>query len=552
MNHASALMNPRIDTDEKGKFKVISKENAEKRLDNIFKKFARPQKKASTETQQQRKKRIINFLLTKEVTDNEKKQKIKSGEIVGSNDTVFLPTNMAWKDKGYFFNEIVNWNDIFQGSLGDCYFLAALCSTAYINPFLIKNVTGLRYKWSKGIQKETPWHAIDFYVPKGNYESSNAWSNAKGTTQTVVVSEEVLVNETSNRNYGVRGPNEALNGKVSGAKSDLDSCWPAVYEKAYSKFLEKCTTDYPYFSSANNCLINGGYPAGALKEILHTEQVAEADLSGLTEAQIWTLATNARYAPTCAAIYSYYKYENGQDIYYGKAGTQREYLQMGLYIGHAYSILGTITYNNTKYIVIRNPHGTNLQALKNNPRVYHKSWSFNYGANSKDTYRGTQDIFRSISGSDDPAKSYGLFLLELSEFKRVFNAVQYYNGPTLNYGATSLIPDPTPVVPANSIRYFKLTNKGAFVARINVQYTDPSTGTTTTWSNASGNITLGKSATVDLSKKNLKAGTKVKLVAVVVAGKNKTSKEFIYHPQSTKTASFTISGTTLSNTLKEV
>jgi len=102
----------------------------------------------------------------------------------------------------------------------------------------------------------------------------------------------------------------------------------------------------------------------------------------------------------------------------------------------------------------------------------------------------------------------------------------------------------------NGIRYFSLKNNGIFLARLDVKITDPTTGKTSTWQ-ATGTYSKGKTKTVDLSSKISKAGTKVKLVAFVKAGKDKTSREFYYHPDSTQTASFEISGTTLNNKLKE-
>ena len=102
----------------------------------------------------------------------------------------------------------------------------------------------------------------------------------------------------------------------------------------------------------------------------------------------------------------------------------------------------------------------------------------------------------------------------------------------------------------NGIRYFSLKNSGIFLARLDVKITDPTTGKTTTWK-ATGTYSKGKTKTVDLSSKISKAGTKVKLVAFVKGGKDKTSREFYYHPDSTQTASFEITGTTLSNKLKE-
>lgn len=99
------------------------------------------------------------------------------------------------------------------------------------------------------------------------------------------------------------------------------------------------------------------------------------------------------------------------------------------------------------------------------------------------------------------------------------------------------------------IRYFKLKNSGIFRVRLEVKYTDPSTGKSVTWK--SGLYNKGTTKTVDLASFIPRAGVRVKLNAFVQAGKDKSSGEFYYHPDSTQTASFTISGTTLSNKLKQ-
>ena len=102
----------------------------------------------------------------------------------------------------------------------------------------------------------------------------------------------------------------------------------------------------------------------------------------------------------------------------------------------------------------------------------------------------------------------------------------------------------------NGYRYVKLQNSGAFVVRMKLQITDPNTGATSTWT--VGSFAVGKSKTVDLSTKISKAGTKVVLVAQAVGGKTKKSGTFYYHPDSTLTASYKVSGTTLNVKLTQV
>ena len=101
----------------------------------------------------------------------------------------------------------------------------------------------------------------------------------------------------------------------------------------------------------------------------------------------------------------------------------------------------------------------------------------------------------------------------------------------------------------NGFRYVTLQNKGAFVVRMKLQITNPQ-GVTMTWN--VGSFAVNKSKTVDLSKVASKVGTKIVLIAEAVAGRTKKSGVFYYHPDSTKTASYKVSGTTLNVKLTQV
>ncbi len=456
LSDESPLDAPFIAVDSNGNPHRLSEEEAEKRLVSFMKKYARPERRKKVAatvdaeafssgrsvelTPAQKRSRAVEILLQKnkvvsDQTPISKRAVDDAASPEGNDVPPYLPQGMEWRDKGYFFNETVLWSDVCQNSIGDCYFLAALCSVAYVAPFFIKNQTGLRYKWKDGEQTFAPWHLIEFYVPNGNYESSQAWNKKKKTVQSIVVSEEVLVDSKTGFNFGASGPKEKQivlrNGKITGTKADWDACWPAVYEKAYAKFLENSTSDYPNMNTTSGLEshIVGGVAEAALKEIIHTEDVKVDYLSNISVDRIWDIGMAARSHPSCASIYKFYKTDgNGNTIEYAKAGTKSDYLNMGLYISHAYSFLGVYHDNGTKYLVLRNPHGRNLNALKNNPKVYHGNWGFNYGADPEDKFDNRWDVFRQITGNDDPQNSNGVFLLEINEFKRVFTTVEYYTG----------------------------------------------------------------------------------------------------------------------------
>ena len=105
------------------------------------------------------------------------------------------------------------------------------------------------------------------------------------------------------------------------------------------------------------------------------------------------------------------------------------------------------------------------------------------------------------------------------------------------------------------IRYIRLHNSGAFVARIRIQCISMETGHSfEVEQDGYHDICAAAERTFDLqndAKGAIKPGDLVTLEAVVVLGKNKTSEEtYIYDPSSSKMATYTISGTTLINSLK--
>lgn len=102
----------------------------------------------------------------------------------------------------------------------------------------------------------------------------------------------------------------------------------------------------------------------------------------------------------------------------------------------------------------------------------------------------------------------------------------------------------------DTIRYFKLSNKGGFVTRIHVRYRNEGEENWKEWS-GSGDICIDAERTQDLKDLGIANGTHVNLLAFVVWGSDHTaSEEYIFSSESGKTASYEISGTTLINHLK--
>lgn len=102
------------------------------------------------------------------------------------------------------------------------------------------------------------------------------------------------------------------------------------------------------------------------------------------------------------------------------------------------------------------------------------------------------------------------------------------------------------------IRYFKLQNAGGFVAHIDVSYQPYGKKDWETWKPSGyADICLGAERTQDLKELGIVDGTPVRLIAFVALGKdNHAKEEYIFSSSSGKTASYRISGTTLSNKLR--
>lgn len=106
----------------------------------------------------------------------------------------------------------------------------------------------------------------------------------------------------------------------------------------------------------------------------------------------------------------------------------------------------------------------------------------------------------------------------------------------------------------SNIRYYKLQNKGAFVARMKViwNHTDGGNDSHGTYE-PSGyhDICAAAERTIDLKSAEIPNGAKVQLKVDVVLGKDKTASEkYIYSEDAGDMASYKITGTTLINSLK--
>ncbi|SAK88654.1 hypothetical protein AWB78_04641 [Caballeronia calidae] len=100
-----------------------------------------------------------------------------------------------------------------------------------------------------------------------------------------------------------------------------------------------------------------------------------------------------------------------------------------------------------------------------------------------------------------------------------------------------------------NIEKISLKNGGGFVAKLHVIAAPATGGDGKTYPDNS-DIPLGKEHTVDLASLGVPDGSKVKLKAIVVWGKdNEAQQAFTFEKGCGKTARYSITGTTLGNEL---
>ncbi len=274
----------------------------------------------------------------------------------GSANTEWNPANTSWKDMGNFFSDVTEYNDPIQGAVGNCYFISAIAALAWADPYSIEHKVR-----ATGTGETQRTNAIQFYTKGGGKDAP---------TKLIEVTDNTIVN--------------GANKPVYCRSNDAAEIWPAVYEKAFAKWITKNNTDKPDITQTAY-----GDPVKAI-----------AQLNNKTPLYYYT---NTR---TAEQLYSIVR-ENSMSMKtinpmvawtYGSGN----YSGSNIVANHAYTILGWAFVNNKKYIILRNPWGVTEPA----------------GINS---YQGIVSVFdnsfwRPITmiGND------GVFALEISAFKNYF------------------------------------------------------------------------------------------------------------------------------------
>jgi Calpain family cysteine protease len=280
------------------------------------------------------------------------------------------PDTTEWVDDGIFFNDAVHFTDPIQGGLADCYFIAALASTAWAHPFLIS-------------QRSAP---SDQQV---EYANSTA-------------ADEISFFDSSGRHdVSTTGLLPQLNGSWLYARADdPKELWPGVYEKAFAMWKIGTTSEQPDMTlinygdpvAAGIALTNGSGSYFPTSEVLHLPLIGSIDL--VTPDQIWqTVRAHSLGMRTVHPMMAWTP---------GSAPAGLDYGSAQIVLNHAYSILGWDYRNGTEYIVLRNPWAT-------------------YEA-TVDVLSGTWTAFDATDWRVTTLSTAGVFAITAETFK------QYYQG----------------------------------------------------------------------------------------------------------------------------
>lgn len=270
----------------------------------------------------------------------------------------WTPANGVWRDMGDFFNDVTEFNDPIQGAIGNCYFIAALAAIAWADPYQI-----VHRNRATGTGETARVNAIQFYSKGGGKDAPS---------KLVEVTDLTLVNSSSNQPIYCRS-------------NDAGEIYPALYEKAFAKWILKTNSDKPDITQTAF-----GDMVKATAQ-LNNKTPYYYNTTGYTGDQLYTIVRENSMS-----------YKTIHPMTAWTYGSGKNYTGTNVVGNHAYTVLGWAYKNTKKYIVLRNPWGVTEPA----------------GLNS---YQGVLSFFdksfwRPISmiGND------GVFAIEANSFQNLF------------------------------------------------------------------------------------------------------------------------------------
>jgi len=210
------------------------------------------------------------------------------------------------------FEQDFVYDDVNQGSIGDCYFAAALSAVLYSD--VNKDVRSGLIREVKSSNGMVTRYAVRFY---------DAW----GRPFDVEVDHQI-----------VRRDGKSLYMRSADTRTGAEEWAPTLVEKAYAKWRGSYET-----------IGNGGWP-GDVMQALTGSTASNRNISGMSDSAIidGIHASVVAHKPVVAATF-------GKDSGVNYDGT-------GVYAWHAYVVLDAETRDGEKYVKLRNPWGVSEPA----------------------------------------------------------------------------------------------------------------------------------------------------------------------------------------------
>ncbi|WP_203258309.1 C2 family cysteine protease [Hyunsoonleella ulvae] len=280
----------------------------------------------------------------------------------GSSKKDWTPQNGVWVDKGDFFNDVVEYSDPIQGAVANCYFIAALNAVAWADPYRI-----VHRNRATATGETDRVNAIKFYSKGGGKDAP---------TKLVEVTDKTVVN-TSNSNW------------IYCRSNDNNEIYPALYEKAFAKWVTKTNSDKPDITKTawGNCVKATAQLNNKTPHYYNTNSRTGSELYSIVRANSMSRKT---IHPMTAWTYG---------------SSDKSYTGTNVVGSHCYAVLGWAYKNRKKYIVLRNPWGVTEPAGLN-------------------TYQGLISFFdESFWRPINTIGNDGVFALEANSFKTLFAGI---------------------------------------------------------------------------------------------------------------------------------
>ncbi|MGH3369121.1 MAG: C2 family cysteine protease [Nocardioidaceae bacterium] len=249
----------------------------------------------------------------------------------------WTPPGGQWARSGDFFAETAEFSDPVQGSVANCYYIAAIAAIAWATPYRVAQTTR-----ATGTAQEAFVDRVQFFKPDSGG----------------VLDKDIEVTESL--------PQTSGGAFIYCRSSEAGETWPGIYEKAYAKLETGISGDHPDITATawGDCVwataqLNGGH-----RSYWNT--------AGRTGDQMWDLVRANSMSRRTIRPMTAWTYSTG-----GAAEKKIVYADTNVVASHCYTVLGWDYRDGRKYLLLRNPWGQTeptVGVLSGTTLAYDISW----------------------------------------------------------------------------------------------------------------------------------------------------------------------------------